>query len=222
MPINPAVPADDDIVSQYPAAERAMRGALRHDHAANGRHERVTLVDREADTPSGIAGTVTIWQEDGQLFQRVGTGAATVVGVTPIGGIIMWSGALGTEPEGWSLCDGTNGTPDLRNRFILAAGQPGFGFGVGTTGGAETHTHGGGATQPHTLTGAEIPSHTHLLQAGFSTSPLGNAGGASVLLHRTGTEATQAAGGGGSHTHGIAAVDHKPPFFVLAFIMFTG
>jgi hypothetical protein len=127
MPINPAVPADDDIVSQYPAAERAMRGALRHDHAANGRHARVVLVDREGDRPSGIANTVTVWQEGGEIFQRIGTGDAVPVSLTPIGGIIMWSGALVDIPAGWQLCDGTNGTPDLQNRFILAAGEPGSG-----------------------------------------------------------------------------------------------
>ena len=41
----------------------------------------------------------------------------------PIGAIIMWSG-LGTEiPTGWQICDGTNGTPDLRNRFVVGAGD---------------------------------------------------------------------------------------------------
>ena len=40
----------------------------------------------------------------------------------PTGGIIMWSGSTGSIPTGWALCDGSNGTPDLRSRFILGAG----------------------------------------------------------------------------------------------------
>jgi len=59
-------------------------------------------------------------------------------GGIPSGGIIMWSGALADIPAGWHLCDGTSGTPDLRDRFILgtsAAEDP------GATGGSNTHTH---------------------------------------------------------------------------------
>lgn len=40
----------------------------------------------------------------------------------PVGLISMWSGALRNIPLGWVLCDGQNGTPDLRNRFIVGAG----------------------------------------------------------------------------------------------------
>jgi hypothetical protein len=39
----------------------------------------------------------------------------------PIGGIIMWSGTISSIPSSWRLCDGSNGTPDLRNRFIIGA-----------------------------------------------------------------------------------------------------
>ena len=59
----------------------------------------------------------------------------------PVGGIIMWSGAATNVPTGWALCDGQNGTPDLRGRFVLGAGQ---GAGLtprtaGEAGGEETH-----------------------------------------------------------------------------------
>ena len=56
----------------------------------------------------------------------------------PVGGIIMWSGTLASIPSGWKLCDGTSGTPDLRDKFIY-----GWSAGVdpGGTGGATTHTH---------------------------------------------------------------------------------
>lgn len=49
----------------------------------------------------------------------------------PSGGIIMWSGAVNDIPVGWALCDGSNGTPDLRDRFIVGAGGA---YSVGDTG----------------------------------------------------------------------------------------
>ncbi len=66
----------------------------------------------------------------------------------PTGIIVMWSGSVGTIPAGWAFCDGTNGTPDLRDRFILAAGTVNA---VATTGGVDNIT----------LTTANLPAHTH-------------------------------------------------------------
>lgn len=55
----------------------------------------------------------------------------------PNGAIIMWSGTVATIPDGFSLCDGSNGTPDLRNRFVIGAGDT---YAVGATGGSSTTT----------------------------------------------------------------------------------
>ena len=48
---------------------------------------------------------------------------SSVSGNVPVGGIIMWSGAVVTIPSSWALCDGGNGTPDLRDKFIVGAKQ---------------------------------------------------------------------------------------------------
>ena len=53
----------------------------------------------------------------------------------PNGAIIMWSGTVATIPDGFSLCDGSNGTPDLRNRFVIGAGDT---YAVGATGGSSS------------------------------------------------------------------------------------
>ena len=58
--------------------------------------------------------------------------------MVPIGGIINWSGAIVDIPDNWQLCDGTGGTPDLRNEFVVGAGDT---YAVDDTGGASVHTH---------------------------------------------------------------------------------
>lgn len=85
------------------------------------------------------------------------THGATAVGVVPVGGIVMWAGLLANIPTGWALCDGTNGTPDLRDRFLVGAAA---GQNPGTTGGANNHTPAGTVSQP-TFAGAALDTHSH-------------------------------------------------------------
>jgi len=66
----------------------------------------------------------------------------------PAGGIIMWSGSIGTIPTGWAICNGLNGTPDLRNKFVVAAGDT---YSPNDTGGENSVQ----------LTESEMPSHSH-------------------------------------------------------------
>ena len=89
----------------------------------------------------------------GQVLTSQGSGSAaawtTVIGV-PSGIIAVWSGSEGSIPSGWYLCNGSNGTPDLRNRFIVGAGS-GSSYSVGDTGGSNTVT----------LSTSQIPAHSH-------------------------------------------------------------
>lgn len=73
----------------------------------------------------------------------------------PSGGIILWSGAKTAIPTGWYLCDGTNGTPNLQNKFVIGAGNS---YAVGATGGATSVT----------LTESQLPSHSHSASSSFS------------------------------------------------------
>lgn len=56
----------------------------------------------------------------------------------PIGGIILWFGSLLSIPANWQLCNGTNGTPNLRNKFLVGAGDT---YAVDETGGVVEHDH---------------------------------------------------------------------------------
>lgn len=64
-----------------------------------------------------------------------------------IGMIVKFSGAIIDIPIGWQLCDGTNGTPDLRDKFVIGAGGA---YAVGAAGGSVSHAHvaGGALTTP--------------------------------------------------------------------------
>lgn len=92
----------------------------------------------------------------------------------PVGTILMWFGALGGIPTGFQLCDGTNGTPDLRDAFPRGAGGS---IALGATGGAASkntgsggdHDH-GGSTGGHALTVAQLPAHHHRLFVTNTTS----------------------------------------------------
>ncbi len=151
----------------------------------------------------------------------------------PAGGIILWSGSTASIPSGWVLCNGSNSTPDLRDRFIVGAGSS---YAVNATGGASSVT----------LATSQIPAHNHSASSSSSTtihdsghshsisavrpSESGNtistsAGGTSVTASTnsatTGITASTSTstsigntGGGGSH-------ENRPPYYALAYIMKT-
>lgn len=86
-------------------------------------------------------------------------------GIVPIGGIILWSGSVASIPLNWQLCDGTNGTPNLRDRFVVGAGTT---YNPGDTGGAVsqdlTHTHGPGSLD------TDNDTHDHSVDAGLTAN----------------------------------------------------
>jgi microcystin-dependent protein len=94
----------------------------------------------------------------------------------PQGMILMWSGAIVNIPNGYQLCNGSNGTPDLRNRFVVGAGDS---YAVGATGGSNSVT----------LTENELPLHTH----GVTDSTVNTSGSHDHSNLNTGTEP--------NHTH---------------------
>jgi hypothetical protein len=104
---------------------------------------------------------------------------AFVRDIIPTGVITMWYGSIVSIPSGWYLCDGTNSTPDLRDRFIVGAGST---YAVAATGGSAnatlvSHTHTGNSS----FTGSALGTHTHTVSdpGHFHTIPIsgGPAGG---------------------------------------------
>lgn len=134
----------------------------------------------------------------------------------PTGLIAMWSGS--TAPTGWFLCDGANGTPDLRDRFIMGAstskplGTSG-GSATTTSGGVHSHSMTGAGSHNHTgltgstaLTTAQMPAHTHTTAIKFETDIAGGGtrdGLVTSAFTSDGTSSytTSSAGSGEGHTH---------------------
>jgi hypothetical protein len=135
----------------------------------------------------------------------------------PAGGIILWSGSTGSIPATWYLCDGTNGTPDLRNSFIVGAGST---YAVNATGGTAdaivvTHTHTASTT-------ATDSGHTHTVPSGASgtSTPTGPAPAASVSGQTTATGTANITATTTITSAGVSGTNaNLPPYYALAYIM---
>ena len=134
----------------------------------------------------------------------------------PTGGIIMWSGSIATIPSGWVLCNGTSGTPDLRNRFVIGAGST---YAVAATGGSAdaivvSHTHTATVTDP---------GHAHTFSSTLSDT-IGGAG-SQPGYRGSGTTTTSTASTGisvsNSSTGSSGTNANLPPYYALAYIMKT-
>ena len=119
----------------------------------------------------------------------------------PIGGIIIWSGSQSDIPTNWQLCDGTNGTPDLRGQFIVGAGGD---YAVGNTGGESEHT----------LTIAEMPSHKHTIRSGPQTTGASSGTGIPNRFDLSSTSGSGTYSTGNSQPH-----NNLPPYYALCYIM---
>lgn len=144
-------------------------------------------------------------------------------GTVPIGGIIMWSGAIADIPSGWGLCDGgtKNGrtTPDLRSRFIIGAGEGSTGLAAGLSAYAVGTNK---VSEAVTLTTGHLPAHTHNYTDRYTdgTVRILGQGAFNNFNIDTGLVAeTKATTSTGSATP--TPVDVRPSFYALAFIMRT-
>lgn len=129
----------------------------------------------------------------------------------PSGCIIIWSGSVGSIPSGYVLCNGSNGTPDLRNSFVLGAGNS---YTVGQVGGS---TDAIVVSHTHTVTD---PGHLHnIASSGSGTiandSPVG-ATGASTATTASATTGISLVSAGTSGTNA-----NMPPYYALAYIQKT-
>lgn len=213
----------DDLVATNPASTDALSAA--------DDHIRLIKSTLKATFPN-ITGPVT--------------GTQAILNTTfPTGGIIIWSGAEAAIPTGWVLCNGSNSTPDLREKFVMGAGTTA----VNATGGTNSltitttnlpsHTHGisltSGAGGSHTHSISSDGAHTHNMTFyargdAFGGSPaMSTVAGTSSRATESAGAHTHTIGSESTHTHtisgtsaatgGATAIDNRPLFFSLCYIM---
>jgi microcystin-dependent protein len=194
----------------------------------------ITSTHTELNVLDGVtASTTEINKLDGLTATTAQLNTLAAGGAIPAGGIIMWSGAVSAIPSGWVLCNGSNSTPDLRNRFVVGAGST---YAVNDTGG----------TDAVNLSTANLPAHSHSFSGTGSTNttgahshssgwygPRGASGYASFFATNDPNYGNVNTGSAGNHSHTVSvsgttnntgsgsAHENRPPYYALAYIMKT-
>jgi len=140
---------------------------------------------------------------------KVATTAYVANNGVPSGCIVIWSGSSGSIPSGWYLCNGSNSTPDLRDRFVVGAGST---YAVGNTGGTKdaivvSHSH-----------SVSDPGHNHSL--GFQNTTIDqNSGGAGLVRQGSSNTGTASTGISINSTGDSGTNANLPPYYALCYIM---
>jgi hypothetical protein len=171
----------------------------------------------QLDGTAGASGQV--------LLSAGGSNTPTWGSAIPSGGIIMWSGTIATIPSGWYLCNGSNGTPDLRNKFVIGAYQDTAGTAYTTVTGSDTQTGGTKdaivVSHTHTATVTD-PGHTHNYGQSERTQ-VGTDNGVAYDSEPSSAFATSSSTTGitisNSTTGSSGTNQNLPPYFALAYIM---
>ena len=176
--------------------------AVTADKLASSAVVTASIVDNAVTAAKINDGAVTNAKIDTMAASKL-TGAlpaisgASLTGIVaiPTGGIILWSGAANAIPTGFVICDGNNSTPDLRNRFVVGAGDT---YSVDGTGGATTDSIN---ISTYTSNAAQQTGNVRRTDQGAGT----------YMAFKT-------------HAHQFsvqATIDTVPPYYALCYIMKT-
>lgn len=211
-------------VSVYKDDEVIPRASLEQVFYSND----ANLYVRNDDSPTT---GISLGYKDNKIVAKV-NGVEKDLGGVPKGTVISWYGNPADLPTGWAICNGSNGTPDLRDRFIVGAGST---YALGNTGGADSVK----------LSGTQIGKHFH--RFGYNKSSNGgmwprSTDYSSIPEYPPNTVATKWNGSGGGNwwgwdngsssylltnlvtSYGVATAaqeshENRPPYYVLYYIM---
>jgi hypothetical protein len=178
-------------------------------------------------TGAPLAPTASVTTDNTQIATT-----AFVRDIIPAGLISLWSGSVASIPSGWLLCDGSNGTPNLRDRFVVGAGST---YAVDATGGSANAIV---VSHTHTATTDSAGTHVHNLNKNSGASDQFFGASNYLAASAAGTNFNLAAGStnqqntvsiasGGAHTHTLTTASagasgtnaNLPPYYALAYIM---
>lgn len=236
--IDAEIKAVDDKVE---AVEQSIGNISIPVESVNGKTGDVNLTaeDVGAETPEGASAKANAAasaalgvanQYTDQEVGKVSTQMAELTGkIVPRGLISMWSGLISAIPTGWALCNGQNGTPDLRDRFVMGATTDAT---INKTGGENevTLTLEQIPSHKHSSSTNSTGSHSHMFERSYNQSTSYYATGYTTPAgwsNDSGTKHTVNTESAGSHSHTVTignagggqAHENRPAYYTLAFIM---
>ena len=210
-------------VNVYYGDETSARASLQQVFYSND-------VNRFVQNDSNPTDSISLQYENNRISAKV-NGIEKEIGGVPVGTVLSWYGKLSDMPDGFALCDGTNGTPDLRDRFVVGAGGE---YALGDTGGEKkvkleatqigSHYHYWGYEQPGNNSGSFI-RHNGNVVLDSSMLPVGagveswngshySGGFRSMTSYTANTMTSLAVATAAQKPH-----ENRPPYYALWYIM---
>tara|TARA_B100001113_G_scaffold48672_1_gene35123 strand:- start:249 stop:806 length:558 start_codon:yes stop_codon:yes gene_type:complete len=179
----------------------------------------INTVENGQKGDKGDKGEVGSGGSDGDKGEKGVQGSSGSTGI-PSGFIGLWSGAANAIPSGWYLCDGNNGTPNLKGKFIVGYDNNDSDFDVNDQGGSKNATL---VSHSHSVSGTTgNDTHNHTIQSATSI------GGGSRVASQNDTGNT-ASTQNDTHSHSFSANTNTqgssatnanlPPYYALCYIM---
>lgn len=162
----------------------------------------------------------------GSNTTQIASCAFVLANAVPTGVITMWYGTIATIPTGWYLCNGSNGTPDLRDKFVVGAYSDETSLAKTNITGALTQTGGSkdaiNVSHTHTATVTD-GGHAHTFSGTLTKTDTVSGGGITIKTREDGTTTTATATTGitvANSTEGSSGTNANiPPYYALAYIM---
>lgn len=182
---------------------------------ANSNHVHVASTAAGTQALNANADTLVTAETVEPAYKTLNAYKAASGNVVPEpGDIALWMESLSDIPIGWSLCDGTDGTPDMRNKFLKINSSAG----VSTTGGSNTHTH---AAQSHSHTSNGNHSHTISFGTGNNNNANPQPGATDTVrdghYHASATSSSEAGAYASANTTANSS-DNQPLYRTVAYI----
>lgn len=187
-------------------------------NVVDSRHAHTVTLDNSIQNINSYSGSLTPSETVEPLYKKLLLIQKKAGGIKARGIIGLWLGSANSIPRGWLVCDGNNGTPDMRDYYPKVAQSSAQ---IGQSGGSNTHTH---SAQSHTHT--SLGSHTHTGTVSAHVNERQNVGGGFNLLYAGTTEhtissVTSVSANYNSATTTANSSNNEPPYRTAIFVKYV-